>query len=477
MSALGLDKIIAVAGAGAMGSGIAQVAAAAGHQVMLFDSVPGAALKGHQRIAAGLEGQVSRGKMTQEAAGALVGRVHVAENLDQFGKASLCIEAIVERMDIKHALFNEMEYRVGPDVILASNTSSLSVTALARGLKHPERVVGMHFFNPAPVMKLVEVISGAATDPAVAQVTAATARNWGKVAVHARSTPGFIVNRVARPFYAEALRLFEEGCADAVTLDALLVEGAGFRMGPFTLMDLIGHDVNFAVTNAVFNAYHQDPRYRPSLIQQEWVEAGWLGRKAGRGVFSYAADAVMPAPQTEPVSVEGALQPFDASLVQHEGVLVARTDGRTAARRAGDSKQPVILYDALTGEGGKRVALTASPDVDAAHWQAVVGKFQQQGLHVSRIRDLPGMVVMRTIAMIINEGFEAALCQVATPEDIDQAMQLGVNYPRGPFFWAQQFGVEQVLAVLDAIHEATGDPRYRASFGLRHAVDLARLQA
>jgi len=477
MAALGLDKIIAVAGAGAMGSGIAQVAAQAGHQVLLFDSVPGAALKGHQRIAAGLEGQISRGKMTREAAEALVGRVHVSENLDQFGKASLCIEAIVERMDIKHALFNEMEYRVGPDVILASNTSSLSLTALARGLKHPERVVGMHFFNPAPVMKLVEVVSGAATDPDVAQITADTARAWGKVAVHARSTPGFIVNRVARPFYAEALRLFEEGCADAATLDALLVEGAGFRMGPFALMDLIGHDVNFAVTNAVFNAYHQDPRFRPSLVQQEWVEAGWLGRKSGRGVFSYAADAAMPDPQTEAVLAAGALQPFDPALVQHEGVIVARTDGRTAARRGLDSGKPVILYDAMTGEGGKRVALTASPDVEAGPWNEVVGRFQSLGLHVSRIKDLPGMVVMRTIAMIINEGFEAALCQVATSEDIDQAMQLGVNYPRGPFFWAQHFGCGEVLAVLDAIQAATGDPRYRASFGLRHAADLARLQA
>ena len=476
MAALGLDKIIAVAGAGAMGSGIAQVAAHAGHQVLLFDSVPGAALKGHQRIAAGLEGQVSRGKMTREAADALVGRVHVAENLDQFSKASLCIEAIVERMDIKHALFNEMEYRVGPEVILASNTSSLSLTALARGLKHPERVVGMHFFNPAPVMKLVEVISGAATDPAIAEVTAATARAWGKVAVHARSTPGFIVNRVARPFYAEALRLFEEGCADAATLDALMVEGAGFRMGPFALMDLIGHDVNFAVTNAVFNAYHQDPRYRPSLVQQEWVDAGWLGRKSGRGVFSYAPDASMPAPRSEASEIEGSLKPFDAALVQHEGVIVARTDGRTAARRACESGQPVILYDAITGEGGKRVALTASPDVDAAHWRAVVGKFRSLGLAVSRISDLPGMVVMRTIAMIVNEGFEAALCQVATPEDIDQAMKLGVNYPRGPFDWAQEFGCGQVLAVLDAIHAATGDPRYRASLGLRHAADLVRLQ-
>ena len=477
MSALGLDKMIAVAGAGAMGSGIAQVAANAGHQVLLFDSVPGAALKGHQRIAAGLEGQVIRGKMTQDAADALVGRVHVAENLDQFSKASLCIEAIIERMDIKHTLFNEMEYRVGPDVILASNTSSLSLTALARGLKHPERVVGMHFFNPAPVMKLVEVISGAATDPAVAQITAATARSWGKVAVHARSTPGFIVNRVARPFYAEALRLYEEGCADPATLDALMVEGAGFRMGPFALMDLIGHDVNFDVTQAVFNAYHHDPRYRPSLIQQEWVEAGWLGRKSGRGVFSYAPGVDMPGPQTETLTVQGVLQPFDAERVQYEGVIVARTDGRTAARRACDSGKPVILYDAMTGEGGKRVALTQSPNVDASQWHGVVEKFQQLGLQVSRIKDLPGMVVMRTIAMIINEGFEAALCQVATPQDIDQAMQLGVNYPRGPFFWAQQFGCEQVLAVLDAIHEATGDPRYRASLGLRHAVDLEALQA
>lgn len=475
MSALGLDQVIAVAGAGAMGAGIAQVAAAAGHRVFLFDSVPGAALKGHQRIAAGLETLVTRGKMTKETASSLIGRIEVAENLDWFSKASLCIEAIVERMDIKHALFNEMEYRVGPEVILASNTSSLSLTALARGLKHPERVVGMHFFNPAPVMKLVEVISGAATDPAIARITADTARAWGKVAVHARSTPGFIVNRVARPYYAEALRLYEEGVADAATIDALMVEAGGFRMGPFALMDLIGHDVNFAVTNAVFNAYYQDPRYRPSLVQQEWVEAGWFGRKSGRGVFDYAEGAEMPAPQTEPVTTLGQPQAFDEEQVQHEGVMVLMSDGQTAAKRAYTLKSPVILYDLMGSTAGRRVALTASPDVDPAQWAAVVGKFQHLGLNVSRIKDAPGMVVLRSVAMIINEAFEAALCQVATPDDIDKAMPLGVNYPQGPFAWARQIGVERVLMVLDSLHQATGDPRYRASFGLRQAVDVARL--
>jgi 3-hydroxybutyryl-CoA dehydrogenase len=304
----------------------------------------------------------------------------------------------------------------------------------------------------------------------VAQITAATARSWGKVAVHARSTPGFIVNRVARPFYAEALRLYEEGCADPATLDALMVEGAGFRMGPFALMDLIGHDVNFDVTQAVFNAYHHDPRYRPSLIQQEWVEAGWLGRKSGRGVFSYAPGVDMPGPQTETLTVQGVLQPFDAERVQYEGVIVARTDGRTAARRACDSGKPVILYDAMTGEGGKRVALTQSPNVDASQWHGVVEKFQQLGLQVSRIKDLPGMVVMRTVAMLANEAADAVNQGVCSAADANLAMQKGVNYPIGPLAWAERIGLNGVMRVLQNLAIEYGEDRYRVSPLIRRKV-------
>ena len=211
--------------------------------------------------------------------------------LGAFVSAGLVVEAIVEDLDVKRKLLRELEVVVPPGTILASNTSSLSITALAAGLKHPGRVVGMHFFNPAPVLPLVEVVSGLATDAAIADVVYATAAAWGKKPVHATSTPGFIVNRCARPFYAEALALLTERAADPATIDAVLREAGAFRMGAFELMDLIGHDVNLAVTKSVWEAYFHDPRYRPSVLQQERVAAGYLGRKSGRGIYAYGANA------------------------------------------------------------------------------------------------------------------------------------------------------------------------------------------
>jgi len=300
MTALPTSAAVAVIGAGTMGAGIAQVAAAAGHRVFLYDVAVGAVSRGIAGVKGGLDKLVERQKMSAGDRDSLMGRIVAAETLDELAGCALVIEAVIEKLSVKHELFAALEALVKPDAILASNTSSLSITEIAARLKRPERVVGMHFFNPAPIMALVEVISGVQTSPAVAETVVATSKAWGKAPVVAKSTPGFIANRIARPFYGESLRLLEEGAGDAATIDAIMRDCAGFRMGPFELMDLIGIDVNFLVTKSVWEAFFNDPRYAPSLIQQEMVSAGRHGRKTKWGWHDYREGVAKPAPQEAP---------------------------------------------------------------------------------------------------------------------------------------------------------------------------------
>jgi len=496
MSALAASDLVAVVGAGAMGAGIAQVAAQAGHAVLLFDARDGAAEAGRSGILAGLDRQVDKGRMTAEARDAIAAAIRPAAALEELAPVRLVVEAIVEDLAIKRDLFARLEALVAEDAILATNTSSLSVTAIAAGLRHPGRVAGLHFFNPAPVMKLVEIVSGLASQDDVLTTLEDTARAWGKVAVRATSTPGFIVNRVARPFYAEGLRLLEEGAADAATLDAVLREAGGFRMGPFELMDLIGHDVNFAVTRSVFDAYFGDPRYRPSLTQQEMVAAGWLGRKSGRGFYSYGAGAALAAPATHApaapavsVQVDGDMGPAEAliariaasgvavtrgagaGLIRLDGATLAVSDGRTATARvaAGDPSDLVLFDLALDYGRAARIAIAKADQAPPEALAVAAGLFQQLGLAVSVVADLPGLVVMRTVAMLANEAAEAAHLRVASPQDIDRAMTFGVNYPKGPLAWADAIGPARVLEVLTALQASYGDDRYRPSLYLRRA--------
>ncbi|MGH9476521.1 MAG: 3-hydroxyacyl-CoA dehydrogenase [Terriglobales bacterium] len=486
---------VAIIGAGAMGSGIAQVAAAAGEQVQVYDKRAGAAVAAVASVRILFEQLAAKGKMPVTAARAASERLTAAQEFSELAMAELALEAAVEDIATKREIFSALDVLVAPTCQLATNTSSLSLAAIAGALRAPERLVGMHFFNPAPLMGLVEVVGSVVTAPAALEAIERLARAWGKTAVRVRATPGFIVNRVARPFYGEGLRLLAEQATDAATLDAVLREAGGFRMGPCELTDLIGQDVNFAVTRAVFEAYFGDPRFQPSLLQQEMVEAGWLGRKSGRGFFHYGAGAAVPQPSAEPACPaperlaiadlpgNDALTDALAARIEGAGIEVMRdprlptdvllrvSDGRTALELeigAGEQPQPTVLVDLARDYATvTRVAVSASPLCRGQGWAAAVGALQASGIAVARVRDLPGLVVLRTAAMLANEAADAVHFGVADAAGVDLAMCKGVNYPLGPLAWADQIGVARVHSTLAALACFYGEDRYRTSPLLR----------
>jgi len=372
---------VAVIGSGTMGSGIAQVAAASGSSVKIYDTNHEALSKSKIALEKIMTMLLEKGKIDASEKDRICRSISYVSALNDLSDADLVIEAIVENLEIKQKLFSELETIVSAETILASNTSSLSIASIAASCKKSQRVIGIHFFNPAPLMQLVEVIPAIQTSDEVLQKTIQIISDWKKVVAVAKDTPGFIVNRVARPFYGEALRIYEEGKADFATIDWAVKSFGGFRMGPFELMDFIGHDVNYTVTESVFTSFYFDPRYRPSFTQKRLVEAGFLGKKSGRGFYNYAENEALP-------------------------------------KSAEDKNSGQQIFD-------------------------------------------------RILVMLINEAADALFLNIASANDIDNAMTKGVNYPKGLLAWADEKGIGWCVEKLDGLYNVYHEDRYRCSPLLR----------
>lgn len=372
---------VGIIGSGTMGSGIAQVAATAGCQVKLYDTNQAALDKAKASLEKILSRLIEKGRMDAAEKNRIQSNISYVVELKSLADSNLTIEAIIENLDIKKKVFSELESYVADDCIIASNTSSLSIASIASSLQKPERCVGIHFFNPAPLMKLVEVIPAIQTSKEVLEKSIQTISDWKKTVAVAKDTPGFIVNRVARPFYGEALRIYEEGIADFATIDDAMKQVGGFRMGPFELMDFIGNDVNYTVTETVFTAFYFDPRYKPSFTQKRFSEAGYLGRKSGKGYYDYSEGAVKPEPKQD--------------------------------------------------------------------------------------KELANQIFDRVLVMLINEAADALFLNIASAEDIDNAMTKGVNYPKGLLAWADEKGIDWCVSKLDDLYNEYHEDRYRCSPLLR----------
>jgi 3-hydroxybutyryl-CoA dehydrogenase len=478
---IGTDSIIAVVGAGTMGAGIALVAAQAGHAVQVIDTQDAALERGRQTTAKSLASLVKRGTVDEAGAAAIAERIGWSTDIASAAPAALAIEAIVERMDVKTGLFRALAEHVTADAVLASNTSSLSIEAMADGVPGPERFVGLHFFNPVPAMKLVELIPSSRTAPAIVDDLEALMRAWKKLPVRVRDVPGFIVNRVARPYYGEGFAAFGEGIEPAL-IDHALESAGGFRMGPLTLADLIGHDINYTVACQVYEGYAGKTRFRPQDSQKAIHDSGRLGRKSGKGVYDYSADLPTPpfvTPGSAPQRIEaapdaGSLEPLVA-LAEAAGTNVARNaalasdsllldgrllsagDGRLLANRANVD----ILLDAARD-------LTATPTLivttrDTAALALAAGFARLIGKRALALPDRPGQIVLRTLAQLAKSGFDALADDIADAAGVDAAMRFGANHPQGPLDWAQGFGTARLGAVLSNIAAATGDPIYAPS--------------
>ena len=454
MKALTTHDPIGIVGSGTMGIGIAQVAASAGHPVLLFDQCAGAAQAAIGQMATRLNTQVSKDRLDPAMRYLTLSRMRVIDSLEGLKACPLIIEAITENFDAKCSLLLQLEEVCTKTCLLASNTSSLSITQLSAELKHPKRLLGLHFFNPAPVMPLVEVVAGHLTDPNLIKRASTIVRAWGKQPVHTRSTPGFIVNRIARPFYNESMRALEEGVSDCTTLDALIREAGGFKMGTFELTDLIGQDVNYAVTYSIFEAFYGDRRFQPSLIQKQRVDAGLLGRKSGQGFYDYTQGAFAPSVSevtsdllVSQCTVEGSANWANGLIqrCQHHDIPVNQVPGR-GLLRIGDAT----------------LALT---DGRLAKAQGI-GFLQQLGIKVTCLTDSPALIVLRTWVMLANEAAEALLQGVASATDIDLAMRTGLGFPQGPLAWADDFGLSNLLTVLQNLQACYGE-HYRTSLLLQ----------
>ncbi|MET0856453.1 MAG: 3-hydroxyacyl-CoA dehydrogenase [Telluria sp.] len=488
--------VLGVVGAGAMGRGIAQIAAQAGVRVLLFDVAPEAAAQARTAVLAQLKRMQDKGKLTEAAVAAAAAALEPAQELAQFAACDIVIEAIVEKLDVKRALLASLEAIVRDDCVLATNTSSLSVTAIAAQCAHPHRVAGFHFFNPVPLMKVVEVIAGALTDDASMACLTAFAERIGHRPVRASDTPGFIVNHAGRGYLTEALRIAQENVAAFPQIDEVLRDAAGFKLGPFELLDLTGLDVSHPVMESIYEQYYQEPRYRPSIITARRQSAGLLGRKSGRGFYRYDADAA-PAVQavsgsawTGPVwigagSAETRAQLADlfarCGAVVETGACPSSSalcivaplgeDVSTCVEREALDPVRTLGIDTLQGCAG-RLTLMRNPATSSALAAQAQALLAHGGQPVTLIDDSAGFIVQRVLATIVNIGCDIVQQGICSPADLDGAVVLGLGYPRGPLAWGDQLGAGRVLAILRNLQRTSGDPRYRPSPWLARRAQL-----
>src|SRR5215211_3037064 len=457
---------VGVAGAGTMGAGIAQVACLGGFETTMHDPSAEALRIGEERVRGALAKGAERGLWSEADAEAAVGRLDLCERLEDLRDCQLVIEAAPEDLEIKRVLFGRLAEICGPEALLATNTSSLSVTAVAAGVPQPERVCGMHFFNPPALMKLVEVVPGDATAEDAVSALRRVAERMGRTPVRAADEIGFIANRVARPFGLEALRLLGDRIAGHEQIDRICRIGGGFRMGPFELMDLVGIDVGFEVSKSFWEQSFHEPRWQPHPIQAKLVAAGRHGRKSGRGYYRYGDGPHRPEDPEPPEADPDVWELRDGEVIERSGLRAIRLDGGSLASLAGG--EDAVGYYALGSLSGARlVELTRGPATSDRCAAAAEELFAAHGKHVEWVGDAPGLVLGRIVCQIVNEASFALQRGIGTREDIDTAMRLGFNYPRGPFEWGEEIGFDHVLSVLDALRDERGEERYRAAPVLR----------
>ncbi|MCP5268089.1 MAG: 3-hydroxyacyl-CoA dehydrogenase [Zoogloeaceae bacterium] len=486
---------LGIVGTGAMGRGIAQIAAQAGCRVLLLDARDGAAAEAKAALLKQWEKLVEKGRMPAAAAEAAGARLAVVAGVHDLTYANVVVEAIVERLDAKRALFKELDDIVSADCVLATNTSSLSVTAIAAGTARPGRVAGFHFFNPVPLMKVVEVVAGALTEAPALDLLTELAGEWGHRPVRAQDTPGFIVNHAGRGYVTEALAILRECVAEVPVIDAILRDAAGFRLGPFELLDLTGLDVSHPVMESIYRQYYDDPRYRPSPIAAQRLAAGLLGRKSGRGFYRYDGAPNAEAPASSAASWAGPVWVSDAqpaaaaearALLQSLGAVLettARPGDKTliivtplgsdvsacVAAEGLDARRTLGLDTLLPLD--RRRTLMRSPATDPDIAAAAQALFARDGVAASLIADSAGFVAQRVLASIVNIGCEIAQQGICSPSDLDRAVELGLGYPQGPLAWGEALGGGRVLAILRGLYQRTGDPRYRPSLWLTRRVE------
>ena len=492
------DLTIGVIGTGAMGRGIVQVAAAGGMTVLMTDSRPGAAQEARDFVEKMLARAAEKGSMSKDDVAAAMNRIKIVASPADMQSCHVVIEAIVENLEAKRQLFGELENIVAPDCILATNTSSLSVTTIAAKLKTPQRFAGMHFFNPVPLMKLVEVIDGLLTESWVSDALMKIGRRMTREPVRLADAPGFLVNQVGRGFTLEASHLVHEGVASFADVDRVMRDVGGFRMGPFELMELTGLDVTHPASELIYNQFFQEPRYRPNLIMRARYEAGVLGRKTKKGFYEYDAEMkpIVPPEPPAPAAYPGhvwispaephghavlteLLRKIGASLEtgprpSANALILVTPIGDDATTCAVDQEldpKRTVAVDTLFPMV-KRRTIMSTPLTDHVYRNAAHGLLASDGVPVTVCRDSPGFIAQRIVAMIVNIGCSIAQSRTAQPSDIDKAVTLGLNYPNGPFKFGDVLGAERVHRVLAAMYRIYGDPRYRPNIWLARRAKL-----